>query len=39
MATFVVLFSWTDQGIGNVRTTTMRAFGRGEFEDVVGKAG
>jgi uncharacterized protein with GYD domain len=97
MATFVVLFNWTDQGIksfkdsplrvdaakqafadlgveirdlywtlgaydlvgvieapddeamiaamlrlssaGNVRTTTMRAFGRGEFEGVVGKAG
>ena len=97
MATFVVLFNWTDQGIksfkdspsrvdaakqafadlgveikdiywtlgaydlvsvieapddeaitaamlklsslGNVRTTTMRAFGRGEFEGVVGKTG
>jgi uncharacterized protein with GYD domain len=36
MATYVSLFSWTEQGIRNVKDTVKRA---GKFSDAIKKAG
>jgi uncharacterized protein with GYD domain len=36
MATYVSLFSWTEQGIRNVKDTAKRA---GKFNDAIKKAG